>query len=145
MPTTSVGMAPCYISDPVIDTAGRHIIYAHCVATNRVFGPQGARNPFSILTHSEDRKGAALRSLLPLGYMTTSMEFAPDRKTILFHRAKAVANSGALSIVGGGDSVAALAKAKLTSKITHVSTGGGASLEYLGGRKLPGVEALTNK
>ena len=57
--------------------------------------------------------------------------------------ARAVAVSGALSIVGGGDSVSALAKAGLTEKIAHVSTGGGASLEFLAGRKLPGVEALT--
>jgi hypothetical protein len=84
---------PGYISDPVVDTAARQIIYAHCVAPNRVFGPQGATNPFSILTHSEDRQGAAVRSLLPVGYMTTSVEFAPERKTILMHRAKAVANS----------------------------------------------------
>ncbi len=84
---------PGYISDPVIDTAQRHIIYAHCVASNRVFGPQGAANPFTIMTHSEDRQGASVRSTMPAGYMTTTVEFAPERKEILFHRAKAVGNS----------------------------------------------------
>ena len=59
--------------------------------------------------------------------------------------ARAVADSGATSIVGGGDSIAALQQAGVTDKITHVSTGGGASLEFLGGLKLPGVEALTDK
>ena len=43
---------PGYISDPVIDTAKRQIIYAHCVASNRVFGLKGQANPFEILTHS---------------------------------------------------------------------------------------------
>ena len=79
-----------FISDPVIDTARRRIVYAHCVAPNRAFGPGGATNPYDILTHSEDRQGASLRSVLPEGYMTTTLEV--KETGILIHQAKAVEN-----------------------------------------------------
>ncbi len=90
--TTLTQGRPGYISDPVMDSAKREIIYAHCVAPTRVFGPAGTASHYEILTHSEDRQGASLRSFLPAGRLITTLQFEPKRKEILLHQGKSVGN-----------------------------------------------------
>lgn len=98
--------------------------------------------PKSIEIFSEEISNA--RTIVWNGPMGV-FEVAPFSKGT-FKLAHAVAeNAAAISIVGGGDSVSAVHKAGVADEITHISTGGGASLEFLEGKKLPGVEALTDK
>jgi hypothetical protein len=83
---------PGYISDPVIDTSKNQIVYAHCVAPTRMYGPNGKSNPYHIRDHSEDRKGAVVQSFMPLGEMTTTVMVSAPRKEMVFHQGKSVAN-----------------------------------------------------
>jgi phosphoglycerate kinase len=95
------------------------------------------------LYHREISKARMIVWNGPLG-MFEKPPFAQG--TLAIARAVAEATkAGATSIIGGGDSVAAVEQAGVAAQISHISTGGGASLEFLAGEKLPGVEALTNK
>jgi phosphoglycerate kinase len=100
--------------------------------------------PKTIALFNEQIKGA--RTIVWNGPVGIFEKPAFAQGTLAVARAVAAASvAGATSIVGGGDSVAAIEQSGVAPKISHISTGGGASLEFLAGKKLPGVEALTNK
>jgi len=97
--------------------------------------------PKTIEAYSEEVKKA--KTIVWNGPMGVFEKKGFEKGTI--DLAHSIANAEGFSIVGGGDSVAAINLARLASKIDHTSTGGGASLDFLAGKKLPGVEALLNK
>ncbi|HBY59023.1 MAG TPA: phosphoglycerate kinase, partial [Solibacterales bacterium] len=97
--------------------------------------------PRTIAQYEEAIRGA--RTIIWNGPMGVFEKPPFDKGTVAV--ANAVANSGALSVVGGGDSEKAVKAAGVSARISHISTGGGASLEFLAGLELPGVAALTEK
>lgn len=76
---------PGFVSDPVIDTSTGEIVYAHCVGTNRVFGPEGKANKYIIRSHAEDEKGAAVQSLMPRKQPVTSLKVCLGDKHLVVH------------------------------------------------------------
>jgi len=83
---------PGYVSDPVIDTGRGEVIYAHCVGTNRVFGPKGKRNKYIIRSHAEDGKGASVQSLMPLDQPVTSLKVCLGDRHLVVHSGRTTRN-----------------------------------------------------
>jgi L-fucose isomerase-like protein len=83
---------PGFVSDPVIDTASDQIIYAHCVCTNRPFGPDGLPNPYIIRSHTEDQQGASVQSIMPLGEIVTTTGMSISQDAMAVHQGCTVSN-----------------------------------------------------
>lgn len=119
---------------------------AHVVKRDKIPAGEAMFDIGSDTASSYSRAIASARTVLWNGPMGVFEKPPFDRGTRAIAAAMAKATAaGATTIVGGGDSAAAVAEAGLSEKMSHVSTGGGASLEFLEGKALPGVEALDNK
>ena len=130
---TDVVIADKFAADAAYKTVGIDAIDEEWMALD--IGPDTAAKYAAALT---DAKTVVWNG--PMGVFEIDA-FAKGTEAV----AKAVADSSATSIVGGGDSIAALEKTGLSAKISHISTGGGASLEFLEGKVLPGIAALASK
>jgi L-fucose isomerase-like protein len=76
---------PGFISDPVIDLGSRWIVYAHCLAATKVYGPQGPEVPYKIRSHAEDRAGASLQAYWPVGEPVTTFKLNVAEKAAAIH------------------------------------------------------------
>jgi len=128
------------VADRIAPDAKTHIVdNGHAIAHGQMGLDIG---PKTVALFSEQIENA--RTIVWNGPMGVFEQEPFAHGTYAIARAVA-ANRPAISIVGGGDSVSAVHQAGVAAKITHISTGGGASLEFLEGKKLPGVEALSGK
>jgi phosphoglycerate kinase len=142
------------VADPVktdkLDKKGKPVIEYQNVRTNTDLNcPENAAGldigPATVKRYSDEV--AKAKTILwngPMG-LFEDKRFAEGTFAVAHAVAEVTQKSGAKSIIGGGDSVKALNKAKLGKQVTFMSTGGGASLEFLEGKELPGVAALTDK
>jgi len=136
--TVSIELPLDHVVAPNVDSWESHVTPVDRTPADRMgldIGPETVRRYLEVI-----RRAKTIVWNGPMGVFENP-KFAEGTFAI----ARAVADSHSFSIVGGGDSAAAVAQAGVESKITHISTGGGASLEFLSGQKLPGVEVLTNK
>jgi phosphoglycerate kinase len=132
--------------DALVAPSMNHGARAHAVPRDAIPSDEAMLDIGPRTAESYARAIASAKTVLWNGPMGVFETPPFDKGTMAIANAMAVATGkGATTIVGGGDSAAAVAQAGLSEKMSHVSTGGGASLEFLEGRVLPGVEALDDR
>jgi phosphoglycerate kinase len=148
LPTDDVVAEP--VKTDKLDKKGKPVIdYQNVRVSADVNCPDNAAGldigPATVKAYSDEV--AKAKTILwngPMG-LFEDKRFAEGTNAVARAVAEVTARNGAISIIGGGDSVKAINKAKLGSQVTFMSTGGGASLEFLEGKELPGVAALSDK